>query len=259
MKLESLKLLLIASEGRLAQIVSDMLREGGKRINEIVTLPTVDAALAALETNPFHAVLFELSLVNTAGLFQVTLLSTKVPRVPVIVLGPIDDETFAVEIVRAGAQDYLAKDHLDSRSVRHAIRCAVERQRECVALIDEKESYHAIFDHLVEGIYRTTPDGRFLLVNQALARICGYESPMALMASTKDIAWRLYVEPGRRDEFIRLMQERNTLVGFESEVRRRDGTVIWVSENCRAVRDNQGRVLYYEGTVKDITERKRSG
>jgi ActR/RegA family two-component response regulator len=127
MKLESLKLLLISSDGRLAQIVSDMLREGGKRTNEIATLPTVDTALAALAANPFHAVLFELSLANTAGLFQVTLLSTKIRHVPVIVFGPFDDETFAVEIVRAGAQDYLAKDHLDARSVRHAIRCAVER------------------------------------------------------------------------------------------------------------------------------------
>ncbi len=96
MKLESLKLLLIANDGRLAQIVSDMLREGGKRTNDIVTLPTVDAALAALAANPFHAVLFELSLANTAGLFQVTLLSTKLPHVPVIVFGPFDDETFAI-------------------------------------------------------------------------------------------------------------------------------------------------------------------
>ena len=125
-------------------------------------------------------------------------------------------------------------------------------------MIDEKDNYCGVFDHLVEGIYRTTPDGHYLLANVALARIYGYDSPVELMASIKDIARQLYVEPGRREEFVRLMQEHDTLTGFESPIYRKDGSVIWISENCRAVRDSRGRLLYYEGTVEDITERKHS-
>ena len=93
----------------------------------------------------------------------------------------------------------------------------------------------------------------------ALARIYGYDSPAELMASIQDIARKLYVEPGRRDEFVRLMQEHDTLSGFESKIYRKDETIIWISENCRAVRDADGKLLYYEGTVEDITERKRAG
>jgi len=110
----------------------------------------------------------------------------------------------------------------------------------------------------VEGIFRTTVSGRYLLANMALARIYGYDSPVELMASIKDIADTLYVEHGRRGEFMRLMQENDTLSGFESRIYRKDGSIIWIAENCRAVRDAQGKLLYYEGTVEDITERKRA-
>ena len=143
------------------------------------------------------------------------------------------------------------------RALRRAIRCAIERQLERLALIEEKDNYYGIFDHLVEGIFRTTPDGHYLLANVALAHIYGYDSPMELMASIKDIGKRLYVEPGRREEFVRLMQEHDTMKGFESLIYRKDGLVIWISENCRAVRDAQGKLLYYEGTVEDITQRRQ--
>src|SRR5205814_5640142 len=87
-------------------------------------------------------------------------------------------------------------------------------------------------------------------------RIYGYDSPEELIQSLTDIERRLYVQEGRRDEFIRLMQEHDTISAFESQVYRKDGSVIWISENCRAVRDARGRLLYYEGTVEDITQRR---
>ena len=94
------------------------------------------------------------------------------------------------------------------------------------------------------------------MANTALARIYGYASPEELMRGLTDISHRLYVQQDRRDEFIRLMQEHDVLTAFESEVFRKDGSVIWISENCRAIRDSKGRLLYYEGTVEDITQQK---
>jgi len=211
-----------------------------------------------LAAHSYHAILFELPSANAAGLFQVTQLTLKIPRLPVVVFGPANDGIFGAEIIRAGAQDYLTKDEIEPRALQHALRCAIERQHEYNALIDEKDNYYGIFDHLVEGVFRTTPDGHYLLANVALARIYGYESPVELMASIKDIATRLYVEPGRREEFVRLMRENDTLTGFESKIYRKDGTIIWISENCRAVRSAPGQLVYYEGTVEDITERKHS-
>ena len=253
MESESLKILFLGNDETFARMVAGML--GGA--HELVTEPTMDATTARLAgDHSFHAILFELPAADKDGLLQVGLLSVKKPRLPIIVFGPASDEAFAAEIVRAGAQDYLAKDALDAHLLEHVIRCAIERQYERSALIEEKDNYYGVFDHLVEGIFRTTPDGHYLLANIALAKIYGYESPVELMASITDIAHRLYVEPGRREEFVQLMQANDTITGFESKIYRKDETIIWIAENCRAVRDAQGSILYYEGTVEDITERK---
>jgi PAS domain S-box-containing protein len=108
----------------------------------------------------------------------------------------------------------------------------------------------------VEGIFQTTPDGRCLSANPAFARICGYDSPEELIATVQNIGRSIYVNPNRRAEFIRLMEQNDVVTGFESEAYRKDGTQIWISENVRAIRDANGRLICYEGTVEDITLRK---
>ena len=254
MESEPLKILFVGNDGSFARTVAQLLQAGGPA--EVATATTVEAGLALLAANSFQAVLFDLPADKATGLSQVTSLTTRAPRLPVLVLGMPNDESFSAEVIYNGAQDYLVKEHLGDLALRRAIRCAIARQLERLALIEEKDNYHGIFDHLVEGIFRTTPDGHYLLANVALAHIYGYHSPMEMMASIKDIGKRLYVEPGRREEFVRLMLEHDTLKGFESLIYRKDGLVIWISENCRAVRDAQGKLLYYEGTVVDITQRR---
>jgi sigma-B regulation protein RsbU (phosphoserine phosphatase) len=257
MESELLKVLLIAGDGQLAQTVAGKLRDE-KHPAEVTTVPALDAGVAKLSASTFDVVLFELPSANAAGLFQVTFLATKAPAVPMVVLGPNQDEAFAVEVVRAGAQEYLARVELDQRPLEPVIHLALERHLEQAALLKEKENYYGLFDHLVEGIFRTTPDGHYLLANVALARIYGYDSPVELMASIKDIGRSLYVDPARRDEFVRLMQTSDTTTSFESQIYRKDGSTIWISENCRAVRDVQGKLLYYEGTVEDITQGRQT-
>jgi two-component system, sensor histidine kinase and response regulator len=133
-----------------------------------------------------------------------------------------------------------------------------ERQRVEHELRQAETKYRSIFENAVEGIFQTTPDGRYLSVNPALARIYGYETPEALISSLTDIGGQLYVYPSRRAEFARLLHEHSTVSGFESQVYRRDGRVIWITETARAVRDVSGVLLYYEGMVEDISERKRA-
>jgi PAS domain S-box-containing protein len=116
-----------------------------------------------------------------------------------------------------------------------------------------ERSYRAFFDHAIAGIFRTTPSGYYLDANPALARIYGYENRAALMNGLTDIAAQLYLDPHRRDDFQRLMDADDKVTDFVSRIRRRDGSVIWISENARAVRDWQGNVLFYEGTVEDVT------
>ncbi len=115
--------------------------------------------------------------------------------------------------------------------------------------------YASIVQNAVEGIFQSTPDGRYLLVNPALAHMYGYGSPEELLASVSDISRSIYVDPSVRDEFKRLMARDGQVRGLEYQVRRKDGTPIWIEEHARAVRDDSGRVLYYEGFIQDITRR----
>ncbi|HSL04697.1 MAG TPA: PAS domain S-box protein [Nitrospiraceae bacterium] len=131
-----------------------------------------------------------------------------------------------------------------------------DRRRAEEALRQSEKQYRSIFENAVEGIFQTTLDGKYVAVNPALARMYGYDSPEDMIATITNIASQLYVDPGRRDEFIRLMQEQEELTGFEALVYRKDGSFIWISESVRAVRDPVGVLVGYEGTVEHITERK---
>jgi PAS domain S-box-containing protein len=119
-----------------------------------------------------------------------------------------------------------------------------------------EQRFQGIFDHAIEGIFQTTPDGRYVGANPALARIYGYDSPEDLQEHLSDIQHQLYVDHRRRDEFQRLMAEQGRVASFESAVYRKDGSIIWISENAVAVRDEAGCLLHYEGFVVDITARR---
>lgn len=124
------------------------------------------------------------------------------------------------------------------------------------AALKAEERYRSIFENAIEGIYQTSPTGQYLNFNPALARIYGYESPDDLMKGISDIQKQLYVEPGKRDEFVWMMRVYGQVKNFEAQVYRKNGDVIWITENAREVRDEKGDLLFYEGTVEDITDRK---
>ncbi|MBW4562438.1 MAG: PAS domain-containing sensor histidine kinase [Mojavia pulchra JT2-VF2] len=118
--------------------------------------------------------------------------------------------------------------------------------------------YRSIFENAVEGIFQSSPDGKYITANPALANIYGYSSPEEVTANFTDIAHQLYVDPSRRAEFVRLIEEYGRISEFESQIYRRDGSIVWISEKAYAVRDEQGKLLYYEGIIEDITKRKQA-
>ena len=131
-----------------------------------------------------------------------------------------------------------------------------DQLRTLEALREAEYRYRQIFEHASEGMFQSSREGRYLAANQALARMYGYDSPEQLIADLSDIQHRLYVDESRREAFIRLMESQGKVTQFESEVLRRDGTRIWISESARAVRSPSGEFICYEGTVQDITERR---
>ncbi|MGH7423472.1 MAG: PAS domain S-box protein, partial [Candidatus Methylomirabilales bacterium] len=177
-------------------------------------------------------------------------------------LGRVIERTQAKAALQQAKDDLEIRVHERTAELRVANenlrREIAERTRAEVALRQAEAKYRSIFEHAVEGIFQTTPEGRYISANLALARMYGYESPEELVENLIDIGPQLYVEPTRRAEFIRLLQEQSAVSGLESQVYRRDGSAIWISESARAVRDPRGAVLYYEGAVQDITDRKRA-
>jgi PAS domain S-box-containing protein len=133
-----------------------------------------------------------------------------------------------------------------------------ESNRAEEALRRAEENYRGIFENALEGIFQSTPQGRFIAVNPAFAHMLGYESPDELIETVNDIADDIYVESPRRAEFMQIIQDQGFISGFEIQMWRKDGRVIWSRENARAVRDADGRIQYYEGFCEDITEYKRA-
>lgn len=129
---------------------------------------------------------------------------------------------------------------------------------ETIFRLEEAElRYRSIFENSEVGMYQTSEDGRYLAANNALARLYGYASPQALVAGLSDIANALYVDPARRAQFKQRIEADGVVRDFESEVRCADGRRIWIAENAHAVHAADGCFLYYEGTVEDITDRRR--
>ncbi len=133
-----------------------------------------------------------------------------------------------------------------------------ERRRVEVALRREEQKYRSIFENAVEGIFQTSAEGHYLAANPMLAKIYGYGSPDELMNTLTDIEHQLYVDPDRRTEFRELLRSQDAVRSFESQIYRKDGVVIWISENARTIRDSSGQLVGYEGTVEDITVRKQA-
>jgi two-component system, cell cycle sensor histidine kinase and response regulator CckA len=133
-----------------------------------------------------------------------------------------------------------------------------ERMHAEVGRREAEERLRLLFENAVEGIFQASVHGKLLSVNPALARMCGYSSPAEMIASGRDVSTDFYADPQARLEFSRRMFADGAVERFEYQLRRKNGTKIWVSENARVVRDKAGEVIAYEGTMEDITDLKRA-
>ena len=130
----------------------------------------------------------------------------------------------------------------------------LENARLWKELRQAEERYRSLFDHVPVGLYRTTPDGRFLDANPALVEMSGCPDRESLL---RHHVQEFYVNPEDRRRWQELMEREGVVRDFEARIRRRDGKIFWIKDSARAIRDGQGRVICYEGEIEDITERKR--
>jgi sigma-B regulation protein RsbU (phosphoserine phosphatase) len=252
-----IKVLLIEDVPKYARMMKEMLQQDRSNEFSLDWSDSFEGGFQKLESSSFDVLLLNLAVAAAQGATTVPDLQHAAPHLPIIILSSLDDEESALKAVHQGAQDYLVQGEIDTHLLVRSIRYAIERKRAEMAALQAEEKYRSIFENTIEGIFQTSPGGKYLAANPALARIYGYSSPAELVASLTNIGSELYVEPGRRSEFVSIMEKNDVVTGFESRIHRKDGSIIWISENVRRVRDRSGNLLYYEGTVEDITERRR--
>ena len=247
-------------EGRLIGRVTELLRELSARRGRVLS---GDFARTLTEAK------WQSIILSTIGVLIGTFAASFVVRRTV---GPLTSIASAIRALAAGKKDTSIPATEVNNEIGDIARAAEVFRRTLVdadaareaavrALAEQRlaeESYRKLFETSIDGIYVTTPGGKLLNANPALARIMRYDTPEQLIESINDIAQNVYVNPAAREEFQRLMQRDGMVREFEYQVRQRGGGILWLSDSATAVRDEKGEVTRYEGTVRDITDQKRA-
>ncbi|MDD5170967.1 MAG: response regulator, partial [Syntrophales bacterium] len=156
-------------------------------------------------------------------------------------------------------EEVVAERTWDLRKANEILQKEInERQRMQQELSENEDRYRMIFENAREGIFRSTPEGKFVVLNPAAAMIFGYDLPVYAICEITDISRQLYAEPDERDRIRNLIKEYGALDGYEVQLYKKDGSIIWVALTMQAVRDENGQLLYYDGIIHDVTERKQS-
>lgn len=246
----------------------EKLRASEERFRSVFETALIGMAIADLNGN--------LLQVNQSYEKMLGYTSEELRKLSIIFLTHPDDRAKSIEIVKQLSIGQFESSHLEKRYIRKdgtaisvEITNSVIKNAEgkpqflaimAIDITDKKqaeEKYRSIFDNAIEGIFQNTREGKFLTANPAMARILGYESPEELMSTIDDITGQLYVEPERRQDYISQLEENGLVQGFECKFYRKDGSAAWVSLSTRAVRDDDDRVLFYEGMLEEISYRKQ--
>ncbi|MET3838903.1 PAS domain S-box protein [Bradyrhizobium sp. OAE829] len=250
----------LGAEGRLIQRVTELLREVSARRGHVLsrdfarTLTEAKWQSIVLGTAGVLIGLFASLLVVRRTVRPLATIATSIRKVAggekntSIPQTDVDNEIGDI----ARAAEVFRQTLVDADAAREAAVRALAEQRLA------EESYRKLFEASVDGIYVTTPGGALLNANPALARMMGYATPQDLINGLGDVSESVYVDPQARVEYERLMERDGMVREYEYQVRARDGTVLWLSDSASAVRNEDGELIRYEGTVRDITDQKRA-
>jgi len=208
-----------------------------------------------LEGDAVDLVITDYQLRWTHGLEILRAVKLAWPDCPVIMFTATGNEEVAVEGMKEGLDDYVVKSTTHLVRLSAAARAALRRAKERRDAQEVAARYRRLFEGVPVGLYRTTPTGEILEVNAALQEMLGYADREALQQLNAD---DLYHDPEERRQWKILMEREGIIRAFKAQFCCRDGTTIWVEDNARAVRDAENRVLHFEGSLEDITERKRT-
>lgn len=265
------------------QVLAQILEAEGYKVRKAVN---GSVALRTAMLSPPALILLDITMAGMDGytVCQHLKADAKTESIPIIFISALDNTTNKVKGFELGGVDYITKPfqapevlarvktQLQLHTLQQQLRTQAEllqqqneqlqaeiqtRQQVEAHLREAEAKYRSIFENASEGIFQITAEGKYLAANPALARILGYNSSADLMASITDIG-QIYVAPKRRLELIALLKHYQILADAESEVYRKDKQKIWINESIRAVYNSNEEFLFYEGTLQDITERRKA-
>lgn len=245
MKLNKINILLLDNQTK----IKDELKELGKfgyKIN--VSIAKSEKKYIDYISNYSPSIIIsEYSLKKLSGLYALEYRNQIAPNLPFIFYSSVDDPNKIISCFRNGANDYIIKPDIDSLINSIVKNLAVDDN------LKTKETFAALLDNTNLGLFRTTPEGEIIFANSALIKMLGFSSFDELKNCNLEETG--YAEKGSRKSFLKKINKRNVVINFETKWLKKNGEVIYVSENAQAIRDTKGKVLYYEGIVEDITER----
>ncbi|MDY6937381.1 MAG: adenylate/guanylate cyclase domain-containing protein [Cyanobacteriota bacterium] len=277
------KILLVDDKPNNLHYLSEILLDRGYQVQRAIS---GQLALNAATDSPPDLILLDVLMPNMDGyeVCEQLKASQRTCDIPIVFVSVLEQAFDKVKAFKSGGVDYITKpfqveeviarieNQLTIRNLQKKLQKQnkdleqytlrlqaeiAERKRTHEALLLAEKRYNNLVQNSIEGIFQANPSGRFLSANVALARLFGYDS-LEDLVETNPNASGLYVYPNRWQEFMVELECQDTLSGFESLVYKKNGQTIWISENARAVRDATGKLLYYEGTVTDITIQKLS-
>lgn len=267
---------MIDDDPEVCRLLTRLLGQKGYHLRQAIS---AEAGMALICQQPPDLILLDIMLPDLDGYTLCQRLKTNPATrdIPVIFISSLADSLDKVKAFQSGAADYIAKPFAVQEvlvRVQNQLYLAQQRQelyRKNQALQREVEeriqidrarqvaelNYHSLFENSTVGIFKASASGQYLSVNPAMARLLGYASAADLLAAVDDISRQIYVQPKRREELLVYLSRFDKITDAESEVFRQDGSTFWVSEDIWRVFDLDGTLLYYEGIVHDISERRQ--
>jgi diguanylate cyclase (GGDEF)-like protein/PAS domain S-box-containing protein len=255
MKKRCINILLIQNNLADLSLVQQWLSESGMHPFNLVHTTSCAAGLVRLSQGDINLILLDLSLPDGGDLDALTSLHHVTPDVPIVLLTDRDEDHLAIRAVQEGAQDVIIKQQISGPLLGRALRYAVERMRAQKALNESEARYRSLFNRIPVALYCTLPDGEIQDANPALVELLGYPDRESLMHANASV---LFMDPGQRLCEREILEKEGIVLGFKLQLRRYDGTPIWVRDTVRKISSASGARLYYEGSLEDITDQEKS-
>lgn len=244
------KILIVEDESIVSLEIQSRLEDLGYAVSEAVY--SGEDALLSVEKILPDLVLMDINLRGELDGIETSNQIREKYNIPIIYMTAYSDEETLQRAKASSPYAFIIKP-IEVRELHTSIEIALFKSSMEKKLIESEKRFRSLFENATLGLYRTSICGKLLMANNALKNMLGYDSDEEIEAQNS--VGSGYVDPKRRNEFIELLNKNGNIVGFESEWKRKDGSIIYISESARKDVDENGNVIF-EGTVEDITKRK---